>query len=245
MESRLTILSELKSLSPLLAELDKLPVFKVPAGYFEQMPDFILDKVLQSDKGILSGIPKQTVNRVPNGYFNNLADTILNKIKTEQEENAAQELRILSPMLYSIQGENPYEVPRGYFSGLTDEILVRSRSRIEGAEVIHNVRAVFMRYAVAALFTGFMALGVFKFTSPNGSSSYGDAWSMNVDTELDKVSDVDMIKYLEANGENVDAVMVASNTLDANELPSQDELLNDDKALDKYLDNVNTGDLKN
>lgn len=245
MENRLTILDELRLLSPLLAGLDKLPVFWVPEGYFDKLPVLIIDKVQESSSGILSGIPKQTANQVPDGYFYNLSNTILSRIKAEQEENATQELRELSPMLYSVQGEHPYEVPLGYFRELANEILIRSRSRTPGAKVLHITRAVFMRYAVAALFTGFMALGVFKFTAPNSSSNNGDAWSMNVDKELDKVSDVDMIKYLEANGENVDAVTVASNALDTNELPSQDELLNDDKALDKYLNNVNTADLKN
>ena len=70
-------------------------------------------------------------------------------------------------------------------------------------------------------------------------------FAIDVDKELDKVMDDDMIKYLETNGENIDAVSVASNTLNENDLPSQDDYLNDDKALDNYLDNINSGNLKN
>ena len=66
----------------------------------------------------------------------------------------------------------------------------------------------------------------------------------NVDQELANISDADIVKYLEATGTDVKAAIVA-NSVDENELPSQEDYLMDDKALDKYLNSINLNDLKN
>jgi hypothetical protein len=66
----------------------------------------------------------------------------------------------------------------------------------------------------------------------------------NVDEELAKISDEDIIKYLQANGENIDAQSLAANLVN-DDLPAREDYMNDDKALDKYLDNIDISDLKN
>ena len=245
MENRTDILNELKTISPLLAGMEKVNVFTVPAGYFEDLSDYVFMSILGNGGGILNTISRKDPARVPDGYFEKLADSILNRIRKEQSDTAADELKTLSPMLYSIQDVPVYAVPEDYFNGLANNILHKIQVRKSSLSVVSRTSAVFMRYAVAAVFTGAMALGVFKFSSSPISKNGDTAWSMNVDKELDKVSDDDMIKYLENNGENVDAITVASKTLDENDLPSQSDYLNDDKALDNYLDNVNTNNSKN
>ena len=245
METKNDILNELNELSPLLAEMEKLNVYTVPEGYFEGLSTLIQMGIQESGEGVLNSISRQHTASVPSGYFENLADTIMNRIKEEEAETALVELKALSPLLYAIQDANVYEVPDGYFNGFAGQIINMVKPSRSGLRVISRTSAVFMRYAVAAAFTGVMALGIFKFTSSNIANNHGSAWTMNVDKELDKVADDDMIKYLETNSENVDAVTVASKTLNENELPSQADYLNDDKALDNYLENINSGDLKN
>ena len=244
MEINIDILNELKGISPLLAGMEKLNVFTVPQGYFESLSGLILMTVKEEETGFLDHISRATTATVPAGYFDGLADKILDRVRAQQNETAAAELRVLSPMLYSIQNENVFKVPGGYFETLPGAIVDRIKSTQTKVIVMPKRSATFMKYAAAAVFTGLMALGVFKFTSPANTNA-GEAWTMNVDKELDKVSNNDIIKYLESNSENVDALTVASKTLDANDMPSQDDYLNDDKALDKYLDNINVGDLKN
>jgi len=192
--------------------------------------------------------------QVPQGYFESLADTILNRIKAEN--TAAPELKELSPMLYSIQKENVFTVPQGYFESLPDQILARVKP--QQAKVVTMQRltvTTILKYAVAAVFTGVMALGVYKFSSIT-SPAAGTAVTKTVtegieiaktnkfDEELSKVSDDDIIKYLQADGTNIDAALVA-NKMDETELPSQEDYLTDDKALDKFLENVDLSDLKN
>jgi hypothetical protein len=107
----------------------------------------------------------------------------------------------------------------------------------------------FFKYAVAAAFTGVMALGVFKFIGSGKQSELPDYVTaglkvQDVDQELAKISDDDILKYLEASGTDVKTAMVA-NSIDENELPSQEDYLLDEKALDKYLNSINVNDLKN
>lgn len=297
MESRIDILNELKELSPLIAGMEKLNVFTVPPGYFEGFGEYVMRIVKAEETGILTDLSKQSSFQVPAGYFDGLADTIMAKIKAGQHENAADELRGLSPMLYSIQHENVFEVPKGYFAGLAATILNKAQQNKNAAQelrelspmlysiqnenvfevpkgyftglsdtILSKVQPVkvvtmrrrsttFMKYAVAAVFTGMMALGVFKFTDT--SNNYVDpavaeglkiANENRFDEEFAKVSDADIVKYLETSGSDVNAALVANtanNSVDENDLPSQADYMMDEKALDKYLDNINVNSPKN
>jgi len=288
MESTNDILNELKELSLVLAAMEKVNVFTVPEGYFERLSEDIVAGI-GYEKGIteIDSSAAKTAD-VPDGYFESLAETILAKVKSE---SAADELRILSPMLYSLQQENVFYVPQGYFEGLSDSVLakVKNESAADelrtlspmlysiqnenvfevpqgyfeslGQEVLNKVQpqakvvvmkrrtTTFFKYAVAAVFTGVMALGVFKFTNPSGNSKLPEYVTAglkieDVDQELSKLSDDEIVKYLEASGSDVKTALVA-NSVDANELPSEEEYLLDEKALDNYLNSINLGDSKN
>jgi hypothetical protein len=243
-----------------MMEKDQLTV---PAGYFDSLADTILNKIKAQETGaeelkalspMLAAIPNNNLFTVPAGYFESLADVVLNKAATN--DTAAAELRALSPMLYSIQNENVFTVPHGYFESLPATILDKVQSQPAKLVSIKSRRTFsIVKYAVAAMFTGLMALGLYKFTGGSSDSIIPAIANVpdyntinrnikNVDDELAKVSDDDIIKYLQANGSDVDAALVA-NTIDEKELPTQDDYLTDDKALDKYLDNVDLKDLKN
>jgi len=243
------IKQELEQLSPLLAGLDKTNPYSVPADYFEGLPAVVLSMVNEEQPGFLLNNNKQPLQELPEGYFDQLAGNILDRIKNQNTETAPEELRSLSPLLYSIGNDNIYEVPRNYFAELAETItanilaprvvLMQSRTRI------------FFKYAVAAVFTGLMALGVFKLTNGNKvnmdpvvAQGIQIAKENNLDAELAKLDNADIVKYLESNGGDVKAAMVA-NSVDDNKLPNQEDYLLDDKALDHYLDQININDLKN
>ncbi|MEP7254832.1 MAG: hypothetical protein ABI666_03595 [Ferruginibacter sp.] len=248
MENSVDILDELRELSPVIAGMKKVNVFTVPAGYFENLSEDILTGIV-SEKGTSNNSVSDFLNAdVPHGYFDTLADTILGKIKTQ---NASDELRTLSPMLYSIQGENVFEVPQGYFDSFADIVVALVKPQQTKVVTMRRRSNTFIKYAVAAAFTGVMALGVFKFTNTTKQSddpviALGKeiAKENRFDEELAKVTDADIVKFLEANGSDVKSAIVA-NSVDENELPSQEEYLLDDKALDKYLNSINVNELKN
>lgn len=228
-------------------------VADVPAGYFDTLSDSVLSKIKaqETENGVLSAeltsIAGKNVYEVPQGYFETLPDSILAKIKIQDSEDAATEIRALSPMLYSIQNQNVFEVPQGYFENLSAEILDKVKPE---AKVItmHKRSSNIFKYAVAAVFTGVMALGVFKFTgsAKNELPDYVTAGLkvQDVDQELASISDADIVKYLEANGTDVKTAIIVGST-DNNELPSEEDYLLDEKTLDKYLNSINIDGLKN
>ena len=245
-------------LSPVLSSIQHKNIFGVPQGYFESLSGNILNKIKAEQlkataadelSPVLSSIQHKNVFTVPQGYFESLSDNILNKVT--REDNAAYELKELSPMLYSIQNENVFTVPQGYFNDLSENILDKVKHQVTKVVTIkRRTTTTILKYAVAAVFTGVMALGVYKFVDTPATKAELPGYVADgpkikdVDEELAKIPDEDIIKYLQVNGSDADAA-IAANIVDENELPTQEDYLTDDKALDKYLDNIDLNDLKN
>jgi uncharacterized protein YihD (DUF1040 family) len=293
MEISKHILNELKELSPLLAGMQKVNVFRVPNGYFERLAEDILTGIQEEENNFLTTVPNYAAaQQVPRGYFESLADAILSKIKAEesagielktispvlsniqnknvftvpqgyfeslqdvilnkinQEEIAATELKDLSPALYSIQNKNIYHIPVNYFETLPGRILDMVQPQKAKLVTMRKRTLTILKYAAAAVFTGVIALGAYKFAGgkadidPIVAQGQQIARENKFDDELAKLTDTDIVKYLEDNGSDADEAFVA-NTINADELPNEEDYLTDDKVLDKYLDNINVNDLKN
>jgi hypothetical protein len=240
MENRNDILNELKEVSPLLAGMEKQNVFTVPQGYFETAADNIFMLVKEEQSSLLNSIKKQT-GQVPQGYFDSLADTILGRIKNREDENEY-------PVLQRISKQNVYTAPAGYFEILSSQII--SRTNKPTAKLVSmQKRSDWFKYAAAASVILMLTFGVYKFmpgkTSAVLPQYVKDGQQIkNVDEELAKVSDEEIIKYLQANGSDVEAALVA-NTIDEKELPAQEDYLLDEKTLDNFLENIDVKDLKN
>ncbi|MBL0145152.1 MAG: hypothetical protein IPP48_04765 [Chitinophagaceae bacterium] len=249
MTNRTEILNELKALSPVLVGLQQVNVYTVPNGYFDLLSDDIL-ATLNIEKNSFSANNKVLVNDVPAGYFDNLADNILAKIKQQQVDNVGEELRNLSPMLYSIQNENVYSTPTGYFENLSNELVNKVEPQAAKVVTMRKSNFTFIKYAVAAVFTGIIAFGPFKYTASGNKldavtqQGLAIAKENKFDEELAKVTDDDIVKYLETNAADADAALLA-NVVDETELPTQEDYLTDEKALDNFLNNINLDDLKN
>lgn len=248
MENKTDILNELQELSPVLAAMEKTNVFTVPEGYFEHLGTDIMMGI-KHEKGLGENKVDRVNSDVPAGYFDSLAATIIDKIKAQASEDALTEIRALSPMLYSIQNENVFEIPQGYFENLPDDVILKLKPQPKVITMQRRSSSI-MKYAVAAVFTGLMALGVFKFTGNTNNKidlpDYVTAGLLvqDVDQELTKISDAEIVKFLEASGTDITAAFVA-NSIDDNELPSQEDYLMDDEALDKYLNSIHVDGLKN
>lgn len=229
---------------------------KLPDGYFDTLADTILNKIKTRDNAaeelenlspVLHNLPQQNVFTVPEGYFEALPAAVLGSISTVDDTGA--ELSELSPALLDIRNKNVFTVPEGYFESLADQIIHTTKPVQAKLVSMRSRTSSFLRYAVAAVFTGVIALGVYQFTANETKvlpDFYANAQQIkDVDAELAKVSDDDIIKYLQANGENIDAQTLASNITNESELPEQVDYLTDDKALDKFLDNIEINELKN
>jgi hypothetical protein len=291
MQNSPEILNELMAVSPLIAGLDKVNVFKVPEGYFnelhlritdftiinntsspdntnatnlQQVPegyfdslsDSILAKVkiaysenteIERDSALLQSLKGINVFTIPNGYFDALTDSVLSKTKTSHAEKAEEELRDISPMLYSIKGENVFTVPNGYFESFADEIIEKIKP--QPAKVITmKKRTSWFKYAAAAVVAGIISVTSLQIFNNSHNS---DVSSLPADVQISfkyktqddinngiaKLSDDDIAKYLEKNGNALDNELLTNNA-DVSEMPGTTDYLNDANTLNNYLDKI-------
>jgi hypothetical protein len=116
------ILEELRVISPLLAGLEKVNLFQVPEGYFDELHLRIAEYVKINDTTAVDNIIKRNLQQVPAGYFDTLSDSILAKVRAAYPESAEEELHKLSSLLYSLRKKNVFSVPQNYFELFSEEI---------------------------------------------------------------------------------------------------------------------------
>ncbi len=214
------IQNELTNLAPALIPLQRLNVFTVPENYFNDFPVF-LSETLNNESSFL---PTVNVNMmdVPSGYFDSLAENILIKIKSLSQQTVPEELKVLSPALSAIGNDNIFTVPRRYFEDLPEIIL--SQVNKPAAVISMRSRSSFARYAAAAVITGIMGLSLFtllnKKTIENEAPltvSVVNEGKNNLQTNsferlLETMSDAEIVGYLQNDGQDVNAALVASAT---------------------------------
>lgn len=235
MNNEKNILIELKNISPLVASIEKSNIFSVPMDYFETLSDNILLIIKEDNSQVNSN------NDVPVGYFDNLAENILIKIKGNEVVTAKEEIKELSTVLYQLQSINPFKIPINYFNTLDNNIskLIKKES---GKVLVIQKRKNIFKYAVAAVIAGAMALGVFKFTFNNSSidnislpNYVADGKKIeNIDEELSKISDAEILQYLQNNGEGIDAELM-TNSIDDMDLPNETDYFYNEKTMDDYF----------
>jgi hypothetical protein len=237
------ILTELQALSPSVAAIARVNVYKVPSNYFEYLPADIIATVK------MEALKTTNNYSVPNGYFENLSTAIFDKIKLTEQNTWVSELTELSPVLANIGNKNVYNTPDKYF-----ETLEHKKHLAEPAKVIAfgNKRSVF-KYAAAAVVTGLLGFGIFTFVNKNmAAAPTAQTASLikkadeiiktnSFDATLESLTDKDLEQYLTQNGENIEAALVAS-TADESNLPEAIDYYLDPNTLDNYL---NENNLKN
>ena len=247
MKKSTEILDELRSISPVLAEIEKVNVFHVPEGYFIGLDEKIATNVF------LNQDEKNSFQKVPEGYFDSLSANILSRIK--EEESAENEIKSISPALHYLKEEKIFTVPEGYFDDLSDRILNKINGK--NAKVVSFVSAKkWWKYAAAAIVAGIITITSLQiFKTPNSDSGKNMATaSENVPayvqlaskyktpSQLDRgiasLTDDEIAKYLEKNTTILDDEALTKNT-DTKELPTPDDYLIDDNALNNYLQKIN------
>ena len=252
MNKRIEISEELKSISPLVAAIGNANVFTVPDGYFETVSDTVLICLHP-----LNTADEIQSNGIPVNYFNTLADTIITKIKAQEAMTAADELKAISSMVAGVNKTNLFEIPQGYFTNFPDAVL-KTVSQQQQAKMI-GISSRWIKYAAAAVITGALALGVFKYANKPAIDISGTAVAAQLepsiengknmdekkfDETLNNLSEEDIIKYLEKNGSDGDLAMLSSN-VEENDLPKQEDYLLDNATLDNFLQEIDTKNLKN
>lgn len=246
-----------EEISPLLQSVQYKNIFEAPQGYFENLPTSIVNNIKDSLEDslpfVLADARNINVFEVPDGYFETLSSSIIAKATPQQDISALEEIATLSPLLYSLQRTNVFEVPDGYFKNITAKLLQATKPA--PAKVIGMAkRSIFIKLAAAALITGAMALGIYKYgggqltrkdtmqiAQVNGNtkldSSIAKGKSMDgqqFDAALNNLSKDDITSYLEKNGSDVDLALLTA-SVDENAVPDKNDYLLNDKTLENYL----------
>ncbi|UAY52356.1 hypothetical protein [Ferruginibacter albus] len=247
------IRSELKELSPFIADMEKTNVFTVPDDYFSVLPETLLACVTDNNNTCVDNISKEMKAAVPEGYFDDLSNQILNRIK-QQNESSDEEIKSLSPLLHSIKGEQVFRVPANYFQSLPDIVLAKTKPQPAKVISMHK-RNSFIRYAAAAVITGALAVGVYKFTGSNHTGVQLASLDPTVETGIkmnqqqfdDALNNLPadaITNYLEKYG-NDDDMAAISSSIDENALPNADDYFIDDKTLDNFLEKTTINQTNN
>lgn len=152
MSAHQNIPNELRELNSSLPVPGHYPGQDVPAGYFEDLADQILQRAKAADADnvadelaalspLLGSIAKKNPYTTPAGYFEDLS------IQSNEEG--------LPEILKGLQQVPTYKVPTGYFEQLPEVVLRKAKAQ-QPAKVISIGRKVY-RYAAAAIVTGIIA----------------------------------------------------------------------------------------
>ncbi len=269
MERSVDILNELKEISPRVAGIGRANVFFVLEGYFDTIPEAILARVkndvpaeyfdilsnnilakiegtaaheLQEISPFMAGIKKVTPYEVPANYFEEVPESTVAGVN---ENN-------ISGILQGANKLQPFTIPAGYFEHLAGNILNKVNPDT-GTKVIAmpQRRNVILKYAAAAVFTGMVALGVYKYagdikiTASEAvvlSSIIEEGKKMDekkFDEKLNSLAEEDIMKYLEHNGSEADVAVLTSGIEEGN-VPAQEEYFTDDAAFEKFIEDINS-----
>ena len=227
METRSTILNELNGISPTVAQVGTNLPYQVPQGYFEGLAAAILQRIktesldaqqeVETLSPLLAGLSKKMPFSVPEGYFSELSGNVVGGVKAIDFVN--EELEIISPLMQELKGKNVYEVPQGYFEDLAGNVLDKVRERKPAKVVSMNAGRRFMRYAVAAVVAGAIAIGGWFYFGNSNTKVTEQQIAATIDPISDdaKVSDEEMADYLET-----ETLPVAINTATSEEMNETD-----------------------
>ncbi len=123
MNPNLEILNELQSISPSVAAIARVNVYRVHKSYFTEMSKELMARIA-ADK--LYGDNKNAFT-IPDGYFENLSKSVFDKIKRATQNEVAMEIDQLSPVVARIGNKNVYSLPDGYFENLSRTVFSKGQ----------------------------------------------------------------------------------------------------------------------
>jgi len=169
----------------------------VPALYFENFPDIILDK-LYVRKNISPAIEEKKLYAVPDGYFNSLAENILNKIKSLSNP-VTKELEEISPLLSKMPKTNVYSVPDTYFEQSLSSINVADSKPPAKVVSFGSKTRKWINYAAAACIAAILFGGGYFYLDKNRIQSASPISEADVQRQISELSDDEIANYLEEN----------------------------------------------
>ena len=195
MQNKENIPGELRDISAVIAAIGSNTIYTVPAGYFEQLPGYILQQINEQEDLAAKEVLQQSFTVSPS-YFENLADTILSKIKDSNApgqlpNEITQELEFVAPLLAGISKETLYKVPKHYFEQFRFNIPEEKQPPVVEKRVIKlpGYSRKWLNYAAAAVTVGIIATGIFMYI---GSSTK----NVSIEKTINNLTDNEIADYL-------------------------------------------------
>jgi hypothetical protein len=241
MTNRVHIQEELESISKAVAGIPLYNPYRLPAGYFDTLPELIVARVLSGisdESAVLNVSGKEVPFEVPSGYFDQLSTAVMAKIKDANNESAQEELEQISPVVAAISKANVYELPVNYFEKL--EIPFAAASKQQTAKVITlSASRYWLRIAAAVIIVLGLSTGLYLSSTSNTQQSGAIAKGLKIKTEkqfqekLDQVDANDLVAYLQSTG-SPDEIREIKAMVDSKDLPEETDYL-DQEFLETYL----------
>lgn len=152
------------------------------------------DNILQELRELgspLAGLEKgDSFFEVPAGYFDQLPGIMLERVRTRVGETVREELNALSPLLAGMEKRMPYEIPQGYFE--------EHRNIPEQGKVVRLGARRWMRYAAAAIMTGFLlTAGLLIRNNSDVEKMSLSRFEKKLGKEMDRMSEGELAEFLE------------------------------------------------
>ncbi len=234
---------------------------EVPEGYFDDLPLRVLGKIqneAEVPEGYFEVLPIEVLGKIktlneeqtlPVGYFDNLSASVMQRIKAETTEvNVHTEMEQLSPAIAAIGNEHPFTVPANYFNNNIEAITKKVMEKKPAVIVQIGTARKVLRYAVAAVVTGLMGLGIYTIAFDNTQQASSNTAVMakannilktnSIDDVFNSLTEADITDYMTAKGSNINAALVASTINDA-DLPAAEDYMFDEEALNDFLKGKN------
>jgi len=221
------IQEELLTISKVVANIPKCNVFEVPEGYFDHAQSEVLIKCIDSP-----------VFETPEHYFEQLPEIFLDTIKNV--DSAENENLILSTQ----EKQNPYQIPNNYFETLPENILQAVKTPAKVISISKNNNWLKLAAAVIVGLIGFAIIINLPKKQDEGISVIEKEakkiiLNKSFESEFEQIDEKEMANYLEENGHDVNAALVASLNEDEISLDNED-ILYDEEAVDNYLTDLKT-----
>lgn len=192
------ILQELTE-ATLLSKDIKLP-YEVTTDYFDNLPPILVKNISNGKTNSIGNIGFADYS-VPDGYFEGLSNVIL---ASAANKVIGEELNTTALIFNAISKEVPYQAPEGYFEKL-QVVMPDLNSKVPTKVTSISSFRYWAQIGVAASLVGVMILctTIFSNKETKSPTTYLSYKSVDIKGDLDKVSDAELVKYL--NNDNVTA----------------------------------------
>lgn len=218
MPNRHHITNELNELQSTLVSLQPGNIYRVPTGYFDNLPEQILYRIKSIDtvavtdelahvSPFLAAVSRKTPYTVPAEYFEQLDHSIAYNI----DQSSGEELDSISPLLSGLKKQNTFTVPDGYFDQLTT---ITGKEEVPAETKIISIksRRKWLQYAAAAVTISFVAISSFFLLNKkdNNSTANIDKPAVWIEKNMNKVSTEEINAFIQLADEEQPNVVQTS-----------------------------------